>query len=362
MRCSRDWSVLRAADPVGGDPEAVQQLARRCADTADAMHRGAVALRTVEGSATAWESTAGRAFRDRTGEVAAALERARPRYTSTAVALDHYAVRLRQVQDDADTVLVRAWQAHDESRSADHARWSATDPALKLLWGGRAEQAEAELRSAERALEAVEVSWHRAGQQAADALDEATSADGLDDSVRERIVDAGLDLVADLSKDAASVSAALGVVAVVLMVVPGGQPFAAGAGAASFAFGLAALAGSAVLVAGGRTTVRQLAAEVAWTVVAKATAGLGRFWAVRGSPAPAVRGPVPPRPATPRRLPTPVIAGEATGVAAPTTQPLIERATARDDHRARRSQQERERQRQAEREVARTAAAQLCPS
>lgn len=346
---------------MGGDPDAVQQLARRCADTADAMHRGAVALRTVEGSATAWESTAGRAFRDRTGEVAAALERARPRYASTAVALDHYAVRLRQVQDDADTVLARAWEAHDESRSADHARWSASDPALKLQWGERAERAEAELRSAERALEAVEVSWHRAGQQAADALDEATSADGLDDSVRERIVDAGLDLVADLSKDAATVSAALGVVAVALMVVPGGQPFGAGAGAASAAFGLAALAGSAVLVAGGRTTVRQLALEVAWTVIARSTAGLGRFWAGR-SGAPGLPGPAAAPPARPPRLPTPVIAGEATGVAAPTTQPLIERATARDDHRARRSQQEHERQRQAEHEVARTAAAQLCPS
>ena len=361
MRCARGWSVLRDSDPVGGDPVAVTQLSLRLRDTAEAMGSGAKALRTVQDSATSWASPAGRAFRDRTGEVAAALERARPRYASSAVALDHYARRLQQVQDDADAILTRAWKAHDDTLAADHARWSASDPAVRLLWGERAEQSEAELRRADRALEAVELSWHRAGQQAADALEEATSADGLDDSVRERVVDLGLDLVADLSGDAAHVSAALGLVAVVLMAVPGGQPFAAGAGAASVAFGLAALAGSAVLVAGGRTTIEQLAAEVAWTVVAKATAGLGRVWAGRGR-APAAPGPAAPPAAMPPRPPTPVIVGEATGVAAPTTQPLIERAVARDDPRARRSRAQRERHRDAEREAARTAAAQPCPS
>lgn len=371
MTCSRGWSVLRDSDPVGGDPDALRQLAQQCADTATAMERGAQALRTVHRSATTWESTAGRAFQQRTGEVATALERAQPRYAATALVLTHYRLWLQQLQDDADSILSRAWQAHDESRSADHARWVASDPAVKLLWGERAEQAEAELRAADRALQAVEMSWHRAGQQAADALQEATDADGLDDSVRERVVDAGFDIVADLSKDAAAASAVLGVASVALLAVsavvpPAGAvlvPVAGVLGSTSFALGGLAVAGGAVLAVGGRKSALELVKEIGWAAFGKVVPGLGRTRGGAASSSGAGRTlPAAPPGGSPRGVTRPSLAGETAGVAAPeATQRVIDRATAHDRQRARRSAQERARDREVEREADLAEAARSCP-
>lgn len=371
MRCSRGWSVLRDSDPVGGDPDALQKLADRCADTAAAMERGAWALRTVHDSSTTWESDAGRAFQQRTVEVATALGRAQPRYAATALALTHYRVWLQQLQDEADTILSRAWLAHDESRSADYARWVASDPAAKLYWGERAEQAEAELRRADRSLDVVETSWHRAGQQAAEALEEATDADGLDDSLRERVVDAGLDVVADLSKEAATASAVLGVASVVLLAVTAVVPLAGAVlvpaagvlGSASFALGGLAIAGGAVLVVAGRKTAGELFFEILWAGVGRVVPGLGRLRGGAASSSGAGRTlPGPPLGGSPRGVAPPSLAGETAGVAVPeASQRVIDRATARDRQRARRSAEERARDREVERQADLADAAPSCP-
>lgn len=335
----RDGSPLRRSDPVPGDTAGLRALAQRYDDAAHALTQGLVLLRDVQ-SRGGWHSPAGDAFGDRVDGAAAVLDRARPRYRATSEALTRYAAELHVVQDDADAVLRRARRALEERDDADRARRAAAgDPVLERRWAEQGDDAQARLHAADRALEQVEAAWHRAGLQAMAALEEATD-DGLDDSrwnqLRGTVVDGVLDGVTAVAQVSGLLSTALGAAAVIALVVPGLQPFAPLLGAASAATGLVSLAAGAALVAGGRATAEDLAWGMVWTLVGKATGGAGQAVARRRLPA--ARGaeaPTSTRPPVPR----PVVAGEAAGVAAPATQPLLERA--RDRALARR-QQERE--------------------
>lgn len=335
----RDGSPLRTWDPVPGDPAGLRQLAQRYDDAALAMTRGLALLRDVQ-ARESWHSPAGTAFGVRVEGAAEVLDGARPRYRATAEALSRYAAELQVVQDDADAVLRRARRALEERDDADRARRAAAgDPALERRWAEEGDDAQARLQAADRALSDVEAAWHRAGLQAAAALEEATD-DGLDDSrwqqLRETVVDVALDGVGAAAEISGLLSTALGAAAVITMVVPGLQPFAPLLGAASAATGLVALAAGAVLVAGGRATAEDLAWGMVWTLVGKATGGAGQAVARRTPPG--ARGAGAPT-SIRSSVPRPVVAGEAAGVAAPVTQPLLERA--RDRALARR-QQERE--------------------
>lgn len=214
MSRGRDWSVLRPRDPVAGDPGELERVARACQRTAQALAEGAAALREVGCRASTWQSPAGEAFRVRTGDAVAALELVRPRFERTADVLAGYARAVQRAQDEADAALALAWRAQDERDAGDRARRSAADPVQERLWAYRADDAQRRLDAADRVLADVEASWWQAGARAAAALEEVTTADGLDD--RWDLL-AAVAVVADV---AGRMSAVLGGMALVCMVLP----------------------------------------------------------------------------------------------------------------------------------------------
>ena len=279
MSRPRDWTPLRPADPVGGDPAAIARLARRYAATAEAITTAATALRDIHDSATVWESEAGRAFRDRTTEVGNSIERAHARYAATADALADYARSLDGIQAAADLVLARAKRA-DEARDAawrareHNAALPEPDPAA----AGRAQRESAaatgDLHAADEDLRELEAQWRSAGTVAADAIREITSGDPLEDGTWDDV----LDVVSVLTDLAAKLSAAFCVLALALSIIPGLQAFAAVSAALSLITGAVSLAGNVVLAWNGRATLQ----DVLWDVVGVLSFGAGRAFALAG--------------------------------------------------------------------------------
>lgn len=269
----RDWSVLRTADPVPGDPEALRQLAQRYADTAEAVQRGVDGLGRLHDSGTVWDSAAGTAFSSRTGETARLLAAVAPRYTAAAQVLHRYAAELEQVQHDADVALLRARLAADERAADDPWRgWMpGDDPVEHAARMARLAQAEARLAAADRALQAAEAAWSDIGRTAAGALEEATSADDLDDGRWDPLA-----VVETVTAAAADLSVALGAAALVLAVVPGLQPFAGLAGVFSMATGVLSVTGQGVLLANDRVSGEEFLRSLAGTLVSVGAAGVAR--------------------------------------------------------------------------------------
>ncbi|SEL00495.1 hypothetical protein SAMN04515665_10777 [Blastococcus sp. DSM 46786] len=275
----RDWSPLRPADPVGGDAAAVVRLARRYADTATAITTAATALREIHGSATAWNSDAGRAFRQRTVEVAGAIEQAHARYEGAAAALAGYARTLEDVQARADVVLARAQRAEEARDAAWRARERAAaqaepDPVAERRAHDDAAAATGGIRAAGEELDALEAEWRAAGTSAADAIDDVLGADDLADGFWDDV----LDVVAVVTGWAGLLSAALGLAAFFLGTIPGLQPFAAALAGAALVAGAVSLVGNTVLLASGRAELD----AVLWDAVGVLTFGAGRAFALAG--------------------------------------------------------------------------------
>ncbi|WP_456598740.1 hypothetical protein [Blastococcus sp. SYSU DS0616] len=280
MSRPRDWSPLRPSDPVGGDAAAIARLARRYADTAAAITTAARALRTIHDSATTWESDAGRAFRERTAEVAGTIEQALDRYEGTAEALAAYARTLDDVQAGADTVLARAQRAEDARDAAWRARERAAtlpepDPVAERRAHDDAAAATAGIRAADEELAALEAEWQAAGNAAADAIDDVL---GASDHLADSFWDDVLDVVAVVTGWAGKLSAVFGLVALFLLAIPGLQPFAAAFAGLAFVTGAVSLAGNTVLHAAGRAEL----SDMLWDAVGVLTFGVGRAFALAG--------------------------------------------------------------------------------
>ncbi|MGY2004006.1 hypothetical protein [Blastococcus sp. SYSU DS1024] len=280
MSRPRDWSPLRPSDPVGGDPAAIARLARRYADTAAAITTAARALRTIHDSATTWNSDAGRAFRERTAEVAGTIEQALDRYEGTAEALAAYARTLDDVQAGADTVLARAKRAEDARDAAWRARERAAtqpepDPVAERRAHDDAAAATAGIRAADEELAALEAEWRAAGDAAADAIDDVL---GANDHLADGFWDDVLDVVAVVTGWAGKLSAVFGLVAFFLLTIPGLQPFAAAFAGLAFVTGAVSLVGNSVLHVAGRAEL----SAVLWDAVGVLAFGAGRAFALAG--------------------------------------------------------------------------------
>ena len=277
MSRPRDWSPLRAGDPVGGDPAAIAELAARYAATAQAMETAAVSLRAIHDSCTVWSSDAGEAFRDRTGETAQAIERAIGRYDATASALAQYADRLVDLQLRADALLRQAQQDLIEQQAALQTRRvnaaaAVLDPVLDAQLADHERAAAGRIDRAGRALDVLAEEWAAAGDRAAADIEDVTSADGLDDSWW----DDTLDVVASVTDAAGFVSTVFGVIAAVALVIPVvGEAIAVVAGGISLASGLVAMGGHALLATDGRCDWT----ELLWDGAGVASFGVGRAFA-----------------------------------------------------------------------------------
>ncbi|MDK3257882.1 hypothetical protein [Blastococcus capsensis] len=279
MSRPRDWTPLRPSDPVGGDPAAIARLAQRYAATAAAISTAASALREIHDSATVWESEAGSAFRDRTTEVGDTIVQARERYDRTATALAGYATTLDGIQAEADLVLARAKRAEEARDAAWRARernaaLSEPDPAADGRAHDDAAAATADIHAAGEALRELEDDWRSAGNAAADAIEQITSGDGLQDDVWDDLLDA----VGVITEWAGGLSAALGVLSAFMSLIPVLQPSAAFLAAAALVLGLVSLAGNSVLLVHGRASPR----DVLLGVVSVVTFGAGRAFVLAG--------------------------------------------------------------------------------
>ncbi|MGY1834519.1 hypothetical protein ACI79P_05335 [Blastococcus sp. SYSU DS0510] len=279
MSRPRDWSPLRPSDPVGGDAAAIARLAQRYADTAVAITTAARALREIHDGATAWDSDAGRAFRQRTAEVAGTIEQALARYEGTARALAGYARTLDDVQARADVVLARAKRAEEARDAAWRARERAAaqpepDPVAERRAHDDAAAATGGIRAADVELEELEAEWCAAGTTAADAIDDVLGADDLADGLWDDV----LDVVAAVTGWAGKLSGALGLVALFLGAIPGLQPFAAASAGLAVVAGAVSLVGNTVLLVSGRAEL----SAVLWDAVGVLTFGAGRAFALAG--------------------------------------------------------------------------------
>ncbi|MGH3995139.1 MAG: putative T7SS-secreted protein, partial [Pseudonocardiaceae bacterium] len=105
-----DWSPLASHDPVPGDPDEIERVAKSLTDVADEITRQAANLRRLS-TAEGWDADAGRTFADSAGELAGQLDKAHGRYASAGGALKGYAPELRHAQSVADTALADAKSA-----------------------------------------------------------------------------------------------------------------------------------------------------------------------------------------------------------------------------------------------------------
>lgn len=105
-----DWSPLTGPDPVPGDPDEIEHLARSLTDVAEEITNQARNLRTLS-TAEGWDADAGRTFADSARDLAGQLDKAHGRYATAGGALKRYAPELRHAQSVADAALREAKQA-----------------------------------------------------------------------------------------------------------------------------------------------------------------------------------------------------------------------------------------------------------
>ena len=105
-----DWTPLAGSDPVPGDPDEIERVAKSLADMAEEITRQTANLKKLA-TAEGWDADAGRTFADSARDLSGQLGKAHGRYRSAAGALKGYAPELRHAQSAADAALAEAKQA-----------------------------------------------------------------------------------------------------------------------------------------------------------------------------------------------------------------------------------------------------------
>ncbi|MGH3798618.1 MAG: WXG100 family type VII secretion target, partial [Pseudonocardiaceae bacterium] len=105
-----DWSPLAGDDPVPGNPDEIERVAKSLTDMAEEITRQAANLRRLS-DAEGWDADAGRTFADSAGDLAGQLDQAQGRYATAGAALKDYAPELRHAQSVANAALADAQAA-----------------------------------------------------------------------------------------------------------------------------------------------------------------------------------------------------------------------------------------------------------
>jgi hypothetical protein len=111
-----DWQPLAGADPVPGDPVAVQGVARQYRYLADELGAQVSVLQRIADDKR-WDADAGRVFAAQVHGFCTDLGRVRSRFEAVAGALAGYAPRLAEAQQEADAALLAARSAETVIRS-----------------------------------------------------------------------------------------------------------------------------------------------------------------------------------------------------------------------------------------------------
>ena len=176
------------------------------------------------------------------------------------------------MQSRADALLRQAQADDDERRAASRARLqnastAQPDPHLDSQLHQRETDARGRVDTAGSTLSDLEDEWNAAGNRAAGAIEDVTSADGLDDSWWDDV----LDVVSAVTDIAGKLSAVFGVISLICSFVPFLQPLAAVFGALALITGVISLAGHLLLYANGRASL----GDVLWDVVGVVSFGAG---------------------------------------------------------------------------------------
>lgn len=272
------WYPLAPADPVPGDPVAVQRASERYADVAEAIRTAAGRLDEIAdlGRTT---SEAVSAVREKATEVAESVRKAHQRYQTVSAALHTYASALSGAQAGSSAALVAAQSAQhaiDSAQASVRTSRVALDDAEPDDVATRTRQlahardqlhdADARLARARADLDDAVVARDAAAQRAADTIRATTDSDKLNDGAWENWGSKVAHFMSDL---AGAVAAVAGILALVLCWVPVlGQALAA---VALIATAVKLIADIALLAHGEGSW-----ADVAWDVVGIASFGAGR--------------------------------------------------------------------------------------
>lgn len=174
-----DWSPLAAADPVPGDPDEVERAGRHYLQVAETVQHVGKRLRGAAGGLD-MSSVAVLAFCDNAYRAASEVSRAYDKYRGTGEALLGYAPQHRDAQAESLAALRQAQEAEAQMRSAQRivdaaqARIEAAPPGadttddVGAYRRGNALLAEAQdaLEAARRRMDAAVEAWQRAAQRA----------------------------------------------------------------------------------------------------------------------------------------------------------------------------------------------------
>ncbi|MCW2581866.1 MAG: hypothetical protein JWQ53_656 [Klenkia sp.] len=284
-----DWSPLAGSDLVPGDPDEVERIASRYAATARALRDQSARLRALAGD-RGWESNAADEWRHQGREVAQKLEKVVDRYETAGRALRTYGGQLRGAQYQSQRALDLAQDAERRARAADRAiadeaRRHAqappeTPPPDTSHLRRQGEQAEGDLARARSLLRGAVRDRDAAATVAANAIEDITGSDGLDDGrfagVRkwfgDRVewLDRNLRNITDMAGWIATVASGLALAVGWIPVI--GQLAAAVLTAIAALATLVALIGSLVMAMQGRAGW----AEVGLNLFSLVTLGVGR--------------------------------------------------------------------------------------
>ncbi|WP_084079435.1 hypothetical protein [Demequina sp. NBRC 110057] len=225
---------------VAGDVPTIERAAGNYSDVAAAVRDAARAMRSLSHGTHGSQSDAVTALASQAGTVADRLDRLEDRYRAAGSALTTYARELDSLQVSADESISRAATAAEDrdraTRLADYYRAEydgATDPAAatealsnQRYWEGQRDEAAAAVSHAAAAVDDAHRAQAAAARRAADAIDTAVDADGLNDSWWDNVkgwVSDNAGLLRAL-KDALSMVTT--VLTFVSMVIPVVAPFA----------------------------------------------------------------------------------------------------------------------------------------
>ncbi|MBK4348408.1 putative T7SS-secreted protein [Lacisediminihabitans changchengi] len=167
--------------PLKGDPELLLAKANHYASIADAITRSVTTLKKIH-QVDDMKSKATEALKDKSGDVADDIDKARDRYKNTASALITYAHKLRTAKDAADTAITHINQKQTEASQAHHAATNAEDGVATASDTEKSDAQKAADKAADAAttaqadLRAAQQEWHAALQIKNDAADVAVAA------------------------------------------------------------------------------------------------------------------------------------------------------------------------------------------
>lgn len=235
----RDWHPVAESDPIPGDPDRLASLGKTLRKTADELERQIKNLKAVA-EVDAWDSKAGKEFREKTRGNVKKLEAAFKRYDTAATAIGSavvevgggyedklhagprdYASDLHRAQEIADAALKDAQDAEERKGAAQKSLDGLSGKGRdredidkdRKDYEAKRDAAQAEIEAAREKIDQARKIRDDAAKRAADSVDAIINHDSLKDGFWDTLV-----------KDIADVTSWVATVCGILSLVVGWIP------------------------------------------------------------------------------------------------------------------------------------------